>query len=329
METHKKEFLQKFIKIKKDPETFKILKDFHINKIKNHNESLKETLKDDIYRPFIFVHQINDNFNAINTWLKYTIGKSKNTLMQNTLMQTNQILIKFKTVVNDKEAFHKLKLLFKNNNNTYLNDLKTLLKNQKFNKYIQNYEIDPYAHIVKHMLEKITSDTSTTNTIRNDNNVIQKSLKSLKINKLNLLEVLNSPEFKTLKDKSKNQETLKNELRTLLKKKLTDSSGTGTSAIPHKDILLKILSSDSVSRGIEDIHEFKTKVKTEGFQSSVEDTSQTLLLESILEILPSDNRVALGSKYYENKVMENSTKLKGGKRINSRKKHLTKKNKKG
>ena len=327
METHKKDFLQKFIKIKKDPEAFKILKNFHINKIKNHNEILKETLKDDIYRPFIFVHQINDNFNAINTWLKYTIGKSKNTTKITTKitteLQNNPILTKFKTVLNDKEAFHKLKLLFKNNNNAYLNDLKTLLKNQKFNKYIQNYEIDPYAHLVKHMLEKITSDTS--------NDMIQKSLKSLQINQLNLLEVLNSPEFKALKDKSKeqNQETLKNELRTLLKKKLTDSAGTGTSAIPHKDILLKILSSDSVSRGIEDIHEFKTKIKTEGFQSSVENTSQTLLLDSILEILPSDNRVALDSKYYENKMMENSTRFKGGKRINSRKNHLTKKNKKG
>jgi hypothetical protein len=319
MDKEREEFLKKFSEIRNDKETFKILKDFHMQKVNLYNDNLKQELKEEIYRPFIFAHQINDNLNGISLWIKLIFQKSKIIPSDD----HDPVPAKFKTIIDNAQAFGKLKSFFINNNKEYLNDLKILLRNQKFNKYIAYHQIEPYAHLVKQLLEKIKTKPTIFS--------IPAKLKSYKTT---LLEVLNSPEFKVLKDKTKdeNQEESKNKLKSFLKDKfdayvssegITNKDGK----ISHKDVLLKLLSGDSFKTRLEDVREFKSTLRSKGINEALKNKSDELIRDTILEMLPSDNRVSTGSNYYKDKVSGKEdakrTMLKGGKRKKKNKKKRT------
>ena len=321
----KREFFVRFKEIKKNKGLLQVLQKYHKERHQQYTNTLKLELEEDQYRPYILVHEIEPNLNQIKTWIRHHFGKAKETPTESSFFR------KFDKIRKDSEVLSAFKRFYENYIQKYLEDLKEILKEDRFRPYIALHQIDQFANAIKKMLEKkpqkkITQKRSLDKSKDNKDprNQVPESMR-----KESLSDIFNDPRMKELREKAKgeNKKELNQELKKFLEEKLKElqkeeserNSEVGKNSESensrntekgkkkqtidrHQEMsrtraLVALLS--KVKIHAEKARSYATKIESKGVKKVAEDEAMRILKKEILKQLPPDSRVSSGSNYYE------------------------------
>jgi len=312
MSTNKEKFLDRFHKIKGNKVLLKELQQYHKNKTKLYQEGLNEELKEDLYRTYFFIYEIEKYLPEIKVFIRNRFKKSKEPLSETPFMK------KFLGIETDQEpgsAYLHLKTFYHDHYESYLEGLRKVLKAPKFQAYIFVHEVDVFAHLVKKMLEKRKKPAKLKVNVKVNVN-LAKSLqaKSLQSNNMDLLNILDNTELKSLREKAKHvsgpkKKEIEKEIRVLLGQKIEkigkDGGPTSSRADKHDEAARSravLAMGSKVKRQMDKATSLSKKIGNKGVQQVAQDEAMRQLKKEVFKQLPSDSRVKAGSTYYENQI---------------------------